>query len=85
MISVLPLLGIESFSKNENFISLFPTLHLPLEQPEQLLYYWYNTILAIDIIIPIKFTISCIIAIFIIKNGVVIKHIILTVWHAIRG
>lgn len=66
-------------------ISLFPTLHLPLEQPEQLLYYWYNTILAIDIIIPIKFTISCIIAIFIIKNGVVIKHIILTVWHAIRG
>ena len=66
-------------------ISLFPTLHLPLEQPEQLLYYWYNTILAIDIIIPIKFTISCIIAIFSIKNGVVIKHIILTVWHAIRG
>lgn len=66
-------------------ISIFPTIHLPISQPDQFLYYWYNTILAIDTFIPIKFAISCIVAIFIIKNGVVIKHIIMTVWHAIRG
>ena len=69
----------------ELVISLFPTIHLPIEQPETFLSYWYNIILGIEIFFPVRFAISCLVAIFVIKNAVVIKHMILSVWHAIRG